>query len=85
MDHNQGKTAAIRHALEQATGDIIIIQDADLEYDPGEIPLVIQPIIEGYADAVYGSRFLVRKATRVLYYYHYIANVALTILSKLAD
>lgn len=83
LDRNLGKTAAIRHALEQVTGDIVIIQDADMEYDPREIPQVVQPIIEGYADVVYGSRFLVRKATRVLYYYHYIANVCLTILSNL--
>lgn len=79
---NQGKTAAIRHALEKATGNIIIIQDADLEYDPAEIPNVIAPILHGHADVVYGSRFLVRKATRVLYFYHYLANCFLTFLSN---
>jgi glycosyltransferase involved in cell wall biosynthesis len=80
---NQGKTAAIKQALELATGEIIIIQDADLEYDPAEIPDVIGPILAGVADAVYGSRFLVRKAARVLYFYHYLANTGLTFLSNL--
>jgi glycosyltransferase involved in cell wall biosynthesis len=83
LPHNQGKTAAIRKALELATGEIIIIQDADLEYDPSEIPDVIAPILAGVADAVYGSRFLVRKAARVLYFYHYLANTGLTFLSNL--
>jgi glycosyltransferase involved in cell wall biosynthesis len=79
---NQGKTAAIKKALELATGDIIIIQDADLEYDPAEIPEVIDPILRGVADVVFGSRFLVRKAARVLYFYHYLANTGLTFLSN---
>jgi glycosyltransferase involved in cell wall biosynthesis len=83
LPQNQGKTAAIRHALEHATGEIIIIQDADLEYDPREIPAVIEPILGGQADVVYGSRFLVRKAARVLYFYHYLANKFLTFLSNL--
>jgi glycosyltransferase involved in cell wall biosynthesis len=80
---NRGKTSAIQRALEEATGDIIIIQDADLEYDPAEIPEVIAPILAGHADVVYGSRFLVRRAARVLYFYHYVANTALTLLSNL--
>ena len=79
---NRGKTAAIRTALEHATGDVIIIQDADLEYDPAEIPAVVGPILEGHADVVYGSRFMVRRAARVLYYYHYLANLGLTFLSN---
>jgi glycosyltransferase involved in cell wall biosynthesis len=83
MSQNSGKTAAIRRALEMATGDIIIVQDADLEYDPAEIPDVIAPIVSGHADVVYGSRFLVRRTTRVLYFYHYLANVSLTFLSNL--
>lgn len=83
LAHNSGKTAAIQRALEMATGDIIIVQDADLEYDPAEIPDVIAPILAGHADVVYGSRFLVRRAARVLYFYHYLANTALTFLSNL--
>jgi glycosyltransferase involved in cell wall biosynthesis len=83
LQQNQGKTAAIRYALERAEGKIIIIQDADLEYDPSEIPEVIAPILNGVADVVYGSRFLVRRAARVLYFYHYLANVGLTFLSNL--
>lgn len=83
MPRNQGKTAAIKKALELAAGEIIIIQDADLEYDPAEIPEVIGPILAGHADVVYGSRFLVRKAARVLYFYHYLANCFLTFLSNL--
>jgi glycosyltransferase involved in cell wall biosynthesis len=80
---NQGKTAAIKQALGHATGDIIIIQDADLEYDPAEIPEVIAPILSGVADVVFGSRFLVRKAARVLYFRHYLANIGLTFLCNM--
>ena len=80
---NQGKTAAIAQALALATGDVIIVQDADLEYDPADIPEVINPILAGHADVVYGSRFLVRRAARVLYFYHYLANIGLTFLSNL--
>ncbi len=80
---NRGKTAAIRTALEAATGDVIIVQDADLEYDPSEIPEVLSPILTGRADVVYGSRFLVRRAARVLYFYHYLANTMLTFLCNL--
>jgi glycosyltransferase involved in cell wall biosynthesis len=80
---NQGKTAAIARAIAMSKGDVLIVQDADLEYDPREIPDVIAPILEDVADVVYGSRFLVKKASRVLYYYHYIANKFLTCLSNL--
>ncbi|MGE3844438.1 MAG: glycosyltransferase family 2 protein [Vicinamibacterales bacterium] len=80
---NQGKTAAIRRAIAEATGTILIVQDADLEYDPAEIPEVLAPILSGHADVVYGSRFLVRRAARVLYFYHYLANSGLTFLSNL--
>jgi glycosyltransferase involved in cell wall biosynthesis len=83
FERNQGKTAAIACAIKKATGDIIAIQDADLEYDPSELPEVIAPILEGHADVVYGSRFLIRRAARVLYFYHYLANRGLTFLSNL--
>jgi glycosyltransferase involved in cell wall biosynthesis len=79
---NQGKTAAIARAIREARGDVLLVQDADLEYDPTEIPHVVAPILEGHADVVYGSRFLVRKAARVLYYYHYLANQVLTTMSN---
>lgn len=80
---NQGKTAAIRTALGHAVGDIILIQDADLEYDPADIPDLLAPILEGKADVVYGSRFLVKRAARVLYFYHYLANRGLSFCSNL--
>jgi glycosyltransferase involved in cell wall biosynthesis len=80
---NGGKTAALKTGFALTTGDIVIVQDADLEYNPAEIAEVIAPILEGDADVVYGSRFLVRKAARVLYFYHYLANKGLTFLSNL--
>jgi glycosyltransferase involved in cell wall biosynthesis len=80
---NQGKTAAVARAISESTGDILIVQDADLEYDPDEIPGVIAPIVEGVADVVYGSRFMVKRASRVLYYYHYLANKTLTFMSNI--
>ena len=80
---NSGKTAALKAGFAASRGDIVIVQDADLEYDPAEIIDVIQPIVDGHADVVYGSRFLIRKAARVLYFYHYLANKALTFLSNL--
>jgi glycosyltransferase involved in cell wall biosynthesis len=80
---NQGKTAAIARAIAESTGDVLIVQDADLEYDPAEILEVIGPIVKGQADVVYGSRFMVKKAARVLYFYHYLANKLLTLLSNL--
>jgi glycosyltransferase involved in cell wall biosynthesis len=82
QEKNAGKTAAIKRAARESSGDLLIIQDADLEYDPGEIPSVVGPLFDGVADVVYGSRFLVKKATRVLYYYHYVANKFLTHLSN---
>ncbi|HEX4137092.1 MAG TPA: glycosyltransferase family 2 protein [Bryobacteraceae bacterium] len=83
LPRNQGKCEALKAGFAISTGEIVIIQDADLEYDPREIPDVIQPILEGQADVVYGSRFLVRKATRVLYFYHFVANKCLTLFSNL--
>lgn len=80
---NRGKTEALKTGFAMTTGKIVIVQDADLEYDPSEIGDVIAPIVEGHADVVYGSRFLVRKASRVLYFYHYLANKGLTFLSNL--
>jgi glycosyltransferase involved in cell wall biosynthesis len=80
---NSGKTQALKTGFALTTGDIVIVQDADLEYDPSEIDEVIAPILDGSADVVYGSRFLVRRAARVLYFYHYLANKGLTFLSNL--
>ncbi len=80
---NQGKTTALKNGFRATNGEIVIVQDADLEYDPNEIINVIEPIIEGKADVVYGSRFLVRKASRVLYFYHFLANKFITFLSNL--
>jgi glycosyltransferase involved in cell wall biosynthesis len=81
-ERNSGKTAALRTGFALTSGEVVIIQDADLEYDPTEIHGVIQPILEGHADVVYGSRFLVRRAARVLYFYHYLGNKFLTFLSN---
>jgi len=80
---NTGKTGALKTGFALTTGDVVIVQDADLEYDPTEIYGVIRPILEGRADVVFGSRFLVRRAARVLYFYHYLANKVLTYLSNL--
>lgn len=82
-ERNLGKTAAVRTGFAVSTGKIVIVQDADLEYDPAEIPDVIDPIVRGKADVVFGSRFLVRKAARVIYFYHYIANKIFTFCSNL--
>ncbi len=82
-EQNLGKTAAIARAIVAATGDILVVQDADLEYDPAEIHAVVQPILDGRADVVYGSRFLVRRAARTMYFYHYLGNCLLTFLSNL--
>ncbi len=79
---NRGKADALRTGFALTRGEIVIVQDADLEYDPAEIPLVIRPIVENRADVVYGSRFLVRRATRVLFFYHYLGNKFLTFLSN---
>ena len=83
MPYNGGKTSAIRKALSLAQGDIVIVQDADLEYSPADIPAVIAPILRGDADVVYGSRFLAREAARVSYFYHFLANKTLTFASNL--
>lgn len=80
---NGGKTEALKTGFALTQGEIVIVQDADLEYDPNEIAIVIEPILDGHADVVYGSRFLVRRAARVLYFYHFLANKGLTFLSNL--
>lgn len=82
QDRNRGKGAALRRGFQEAAGDIIIVQDADLEYDPREIPTVIKPILEGDADVVYGSRFL-GGPHRVLYYWHSVGNSLLTLVSNM--
>lgn len=82
-DKNAGKGAALRTGFEKASGDIVLIQDADLEYDPDEYEMLLEPIIENKADVVYGSRFLSPRPHRVLYFSHYIANKTLTFLSNI--
>ena len=81
---NRGKGAAIRTAIQEAQGEFAIIQDADLEYDPAEFEKILKPLVEGKADAVFGSRFLVAGERRVLYYWHSLANKALTTLCNMA-
>ncbi len=82
-ERNRGKGAALRTGFEAATGDVVVIQDADLEYDPGDYGRLLGPIVSGDADAVFGSRFAGGESHRVLYYWHSVANRALTTLSNM--
>ena len=80
---NRGKGAALAEGFRHATGDIVIVQDADLEYNPAEYPILIQPILDGLADVVYGSRFVGGSARRVLYFWHSVGNRFLTLISNM--
>ncbi len=82
-ERNLGKGAAIRTALKHVTGDIVVIQDADLEYNPEEYPILLEPILEGKADVVYGSRFIGKGPHRILFFWHYAGNKLLTLLSNI--
>jgi glycosyltransferase involved in cell wall biosynthesis len=82
-EKNMGKGAALQTAIQHMSGDLCIVQDADLEYDPHDYPLLLEPIIQGRADCVYGSRFIGMQSKRVLYFWHYVGNKLITWLSNM--
>jgi len=81
--HNEGKGEALKTGFLNSSGDIVLIQDSDLEYNPDDYPLLLEPFIKNDADVVYGSRFISNRPHRVLYYWHYVANLFLTMLSNM--
>ncbi len=82
-DRNRGKGAALRSGFAVASGDMVVVQDADLKYDPAELPKLVRPILDGKADVVYGSRFVGGDSHRVLYFWHSVGNRVLTLLSNI--